>query len=98
MYLASGVEIMLDYSLDRYRLLKILGKGSTSTVYKAHDTRIDRFVALKILSGEFRDKATIRGKLLTEARALSQLDHPNIGVVYDVDETPDGNVRSNLDV
>ena len=83
---------MLDLSFDRYRIVKKLGEGAASAVYKAHDTKIDRFVALKVLSQEFGDNKSIRGKILTEAKALSQLDHPNIGVVYDVDETPDGHI------
>lgn len=69
---------------DRYRIEAKLGQGSLGAVYKAFDTRLERLVAIKVLSSSFSEEATQR--LLEEARSLARLNHPNIIVVYDSDQ------------
>ncbi|HSM62189.1 MAG TPA: protein kinase [Longimicrobiales bacterium] len=72
-----------------YRILAELGRGGMGVVYKAEDTRLARFVALKFLPGSADDEHRV-DRLLAEARALAALDHPNIATLYEVDVGPDG--------
>ena len=76
---------MVGETVSRYRVIAWLGSGSMGDVYRAEDTRLLRPVALKFvkLSG---DEAAASRRLLAEARAASALSHPNIAVVYEVDE------------
>jgi len=59
-------------------------------VYKATDPRLNRTVALKFLPPQIEADAQARTQLLREARAASSLDHPNVGAIYAIEETPDG--------
>jgi eukaryotic-like serine/threonine-protein kinase len=59
-------------------------------VYRARDLKLDRIVALKFLSSGLSLSEGERSRVVREAKAASSLDHPNIGVVFDTDETPDG--------
>jgi serine/threonine protein kinase len=69
--------------IGQYEILESLGAGGMGIVYRAHDTRLDRFVALKIV----RDRATgVADRVLREARAASALNHPNICTLYEVGE------------
>jgi serine/threonine protein kinase len=70
--------------LARFQLLRELGRGAQATVWLAHDPRLDREVALKLLSAD-ADEAT-RHEWLNEARAVSRLKHPNIVPVFEADE------------
>ena len=67
-----------------YEVLSFVGAGGMGEVYRARDTRLDRFVALKVLSSQLANDAEALGRFLREARTLSQLTHPNICTVYDV--------------
>ena len=71
-------------SLARFELLRELGRGAQATVWLAHDPRLDREVALKLLSGEA--DATTRHEWMNEARAVSRLKHPNVVPVFEADE------------
>jgi hypothetical protein len=74
---------MIDSVLnDRYRLGEELGRGGMGTVYRAHDTVLDRDVAVKLLSQSGLGTEG-RARLLNEARAAAQLNHPNIVSIYD---------------
>jgi tetratricopeptide (TPR) repeat protein/predicted Ser/Thr protein kinase len=70
---------------DRYRLDNELGRGGMGVVYRGYDTLLERDVAIKVLSESGLGSAG-RGRLLNEARAVAQLDHPNITPVYDAGE------------
>ena len=73
-----------------YRLLREIGRGGMGTVYLAHDARLDRDVALKLLPGELRTDPGRNARFLAEARATAALDHPNVATIYEIGETRDG--------
>src|SRR5262245_52149076 len=67
-----------------YRIVAPLGQGGMGEVYRALDTRLDRVVALKLLTSETAKNTTRRERFHREARALSSLSHPHICALYDV--------------
>ena len=71
--------------VSHYRLTEELGAGGMGIVYKAHDTRLDRFVAIKFLSAaSVTDKE--RRRFVTEAQSAAGIHHPNICPVYEIGE------------
>src|SRR5580704_16168138 len=76
-------------TFDRYTIEAPLGQGGMGCVYRAHDTRLGRRVALKVISDGPRDAqadADANARLLREARAAAALDHPNAVSIFDVGE------------
>jgi serine/threonine protein kinase len=72
--------------LGPYEILSLLGVGGMGEVYKDRDTRLDRTVALKILSPTLAADPQFRERFEREARTISQLDHPHICALHDVGE------------
>src|SRR3989442_1548573 len=81
---------MTEPTVSHYQILDKLGSGGMGVVYRARDLKLDRIVALKFLSSELSMSEEERKRFVREAKAASALDHPNIGVVFDIDETPNG--------
>jgi serine/threonine protein kinase len=77
---------MIQRSLKHYQIEEALGKGGMGVVYRARDTRLNRFVAIKVLSDQFTSDSERRARFLQEARAACAVNHPAIAQIYDADE------------
>jgi len=75
---------MIGQTIDRYRVVEKLGQGGMGVVYKARDTVLERFVALKVLPPDKSSDPERRRRFLQEAKSASALNHPGIVSVHDV--------------
>src|SRR5262249_26613115 len=79
------MSINIGTRLGSHEITSLLGKGGMGEVYRALDTRLNRPVAIKFLSGDLAD-ANARRRFQREAQMASSLNHPHIVTVYDVGE------------
>ncbi len=77
-------------TLGPYQIVSQMGSGGMGIVYTARDPRLKRTVAIKLLPPDLTRDETAKQRFLQEAQAASALDHPNICTIFEINETPDG--------
>jgi serine/threonine protein kinase len=73
-------------TVGQFEIVEYLGQGGMATIYKAHQTTLDRFVALKVIHPVLKDDQAFLDRLKREASIIAKLNHPNIVTVYDFSE------------
>jgi len=81
------LEIAAGTQLGPYTIVSLLGEGGMGQVYRGHDDRLDRAVAIKILPAHLSGRPDLRQRFEQEARSISKLSHPHICSIFDVGET-----------
>ncbi|MEZ5426255.1 MAG: protein kinase [Pyrinomonadaceae bacterium] len=85
----TETQNIIGKTLNKYRVLSLLGAGGMGEVYLAEDTKLGRRVAIKMLPPHFSEDDERKKRFLREARAISALNHPNIITVYGIEESGD---------
>src|SRR3989304_3799858 len=76
--------------VDKYEIVRSPGKGAMGWVYLAHDTKLDRDVALKVMAAQIADDPELKLRFEREAKAVAKMTHPNIVTVFDLGSLADG--------
>src|SRR5690242_16507864 len=86
---AATIASLNDAFGDRYAIERVLGHGGMGTVLLARELKLDRPVALKVLTPDFASQSGLRDRFLRETRTAASFSHPNIVPVYAVEESSD---------
>jgi serine/threonine-protein kinase len=78
---------MIDKNILHYKILEKLGQGGMGVVYKAHDTKLDRMVAIKFLPRHVAANEEEKQRFVIEAKAAAALNHPNIATIHAIEES-----------
>ena len=89
---------MPEEFIHHYKVIRKLGAGAMGEVFLCEDPRLEREVAVKLLSDELSQVAEHRHRFLTEAKAASALNHPNVCVIHEVGETDDNRLFIAMEV
>jgi serine/threonine protein kinase len=81
---------MIGQTISHYKILEKLGEGGMGVVYKAQDLKLNRFVTLEFFAAHFGGDEEEKKRFTYEAKAASALDYPNICTIYEINQTPDG--------
>ena len=79
---------MINNTIGKYKITKLLGEGGMASVYEAEHELLGTKVAIKVLNPILSTNAQIKERFLNEAKLMASLDHPNITKVIDFDEQP----------
>ena len=80
---------MIGKIISHYKIIEKIGEGGMGVVYKAEDTKLDRTVALKFLPQHLTSTDTERARFLQEAKAAAALNHANVCVIHEIQDTSD---------
>jgi len=86
----GSFDALVGTTVSHYEIQSRLGQGGMGVVYEAVDTKLDRTVAVKFLPGYLTSDAEAEARFVQEAKAASALDHPNIGVIHEIDRSESG--------
>ena len=81
---------LIGEQIGGLKIIEIIGQGGMGIVYKAQDTRLDRFVAIKTMPAHLLEDETAQARFRREAKLLAALNHPHIAAIHDIIETEDG--------
>ncbi|HJZ13404.1 MAG TPA: protein kinase [Acidobacteriota bacterium] len=81
-----AITPMIGTTISHYLIEKKLGAGGMGEVYLAHDCKLDRAVALKIMPAEFVSNPERLARFMREAKAASSVSHPNVAHIYEIGE------------
>ncbi|MBN1147913.1 MAG: serine/threonine protein kinase, partial [Anaerolineales bacterium] len=77
------MQELVGQTLNRYKIIELLGEGGMGAVYKAHDVTLQRDVAIKVMHSHYARQGDFQERFLQEARTAARLDHPGIVQVHD---------------
>ena len=77
---------MIGQTILHYKIIEQIGQGGMGEVYKAQDTKLDRFVALKFLPSQLTATEEEKARFIQEAKAASAMNHPNVCTIHSIEE------------